>query len=243
MLGLDSEVILSTLDDYPHVAYDLSLCCIDPTLPIIDGNEVAAKMAWKLRATKLIIFSDMPSLMKDVTDPLSLIREITVKEVEGLLEAGIISGAWMVLCELRRLPWRALNDYGERGGRPIGSRNHFQWLCCIDLTLPIIDGNEVPAEIAWKLRATKLIISSDMPSLMKEVTNPLSLIRETTVKEVEGLLETGIISGCMKSKVNACVTALSRGVRVATILPWSMEGALWIDTLTENGAGTRIFPA
>ncbi|KAG8366755.1 hypothetical protein BUALT_Bualt16G0000600 [Buddleja alternifolia] len=78
--------------------------------------------------------------------------------------------------------------------------------------------------------------------LMKEVTDPLSLIREITVKEVKGVLEAGIISGGMKSKVNACVTALLRGVHLATILPWGMEGALWIDTLIVEGAGTRIFP-
>jgi len=48
----------------------------------VDGDRAAAVLAYKLKAQKLLIFSNVPGLLKDLTDPDSIIEKIDKKDVE-----------------------------------------------------------------------------------------------------------------------------------------------------------------
>ncbi len=66
----------------------------------VDGNAVyninadtaAAKIAVALGATNLILLTDIAGVMRDPKDPSTLIPEIKISEIEGLINDGIIKG-------------------------------------------------------------------------------------------------------------------------------------------------------
>lgn len=58
----------------------------------INADTAAAEIATALQAENIITLTDIRGLLKDVNDDESLIPHITVDDVQGLVEAGIISG-------------------------------------------------------------------------------------------------------------------------------------------------------
>lgn len=58
----------------------------------INADTAAAEIAASLKAENIITLTDIPGLLRDVNDPETLIPEIHVDEVPGLIESGIISG-------------------------------------------------------------------------------------------------------------------------------------------------------
>jgi len=58
----------------------------------INADTAAAYIAGALNAKRLISMTDISGIMRDKDDPDSLIAEIAVDEIPGLLEKGIISG-------------------------------------------------------------------------------------------------------------------------------------------------------
>ncbi|MCE5228595.1 acetylglutamate kinase [bacterium] len=58
----------------------------------INADTVAAEIATALRAQKLILLTDVRGILRDPKDPDSLIRRITIPEVEPLISSGVITG-------------------------------------------------------------------------------------------------------------------------------------------------------
>lgn len=58
----------------------------------INADTAAAEIAAALNAENIITLSDIPGLLKDVNDPDSLISEISIDEIDALIESGVISG-------------------------------------------------------------------------------------------------------------------------------------------------------
>ena len=58
----------------------------------INADAVASAIAEALGADKLIFLTDVPGLLADVSDTDSLITEVSVAQVPGLVEDGTISG-------------------------------------------------------------------------------------------------------------------------------------------------------
>jgi acetylglutamate kinase len=58
----------------------------------INADIAACQIAKALKARKLVFLSDVPGILRDPEDEGSVISTITVDEVEGLIERGIISG-------------------------------------------------------------------------------------------------------------------------------------------------------
>ncbi len=58
----------------------------------INADTAAAYIAGALGAKRLISMTDISGILEDVSDPNSLIREVSVDEIPGLLERGVISG-------------------------------------------------------------------------------------------------------------------------------------------------------
>ena len=64
----------------------------DGTSLNLNADTAAGEVASAVDAEKLIILTDVPGVLRDPNDPDSLIMEIKVDEVPGLIEDGVISG-------------------------------------------------------------------------------------------------------------------------------------------------------
>ena len=63
----------------------------DGTTLNLNADTVAGAIAGEMDAEKLIILTDVPGVLRDPSDPTSLIQKIRISEVPKLIEDGIIS--------------------------------------------------------------------------------------------------------------------------------------------------------
>ncbi len=103
-----------------------------------------------------------------------------------------------------------------------------------------INADTVAGAIATALRAAKLIYLTDIEGLRRDVHDPASLIRQTTVTELEALMADGTIAGGMIPKVRSCVDAVRHGVEEAHILDGRIPHVLLLEVFTDDGVGTMV---
>jgi acetylglutamate kinase len=93
---------------------------------------------------------------------------------------------------------------------------------------------------ARALLARKLVYLSDVPGLLRDASDPESLIATLRVGEVEYLVEQGVISGGMLPKVASGVEALRAGVNKVHMIDGRLQHSLLLELFTEKGVGTEI---
>ena len=103
-----------------------------------------------------------------------------------------------------------------------------------------INGDTAAAFIAGALGAERLIMMTDIDGILRDRSDPASLISELTVEEVAQLTESGVISGGMIPKVECCLEALREGVKNVVILDGRVPHSILMELLTNEGAGTWI---
>jgi acetylglutamate kinase len=103
-----------------------------------------------------------------------------------------------------------------------------------------INADTVAGAIAEALQAEKLVYLTDIEGLRRVVDDPASLIRQTDVDELDGLMEDGTIAGGMIPKVRSCVEAVRSGVRRAHILDGRIPHVLLLEIFTDEGIGTMV---
>ena len=100
-----------------------------------------------------------------------------------------------------------------------------------------INADTAAGAIAAALKATKLMMLTDVPGIL---TKDKQLISSIDAREIDELLADGTITGGMIPKVETCVNALNAGVQQAHILDGRIPHVLLIETFTEHGASTMI---
>lgn len=103
-----------------------------------------------------------------------------------------------------------------------------------------INADTVAAHIAEALHATKLVYLTDIEGLRRDVNDATSLIRQTTARELRGLMDAGVLTGGMIPKIEACVHAVEHGVNQAHILDGRIAHVLLLEIFTDAGIGTMI---
>ncbi|MBR2852755.1 MAG: hypothetical protein IKE81_00380 [Clostridia bacterium] len=103
-----------------------------------------------------------------------------------------------------------------------------------------INGDTAAAWIAGALGAERLIMMTDIASILRNREDPSTLIPEITLKELPSLCQDGIISGGMIPKVECCAKALSHGVRNVVIMDGRVPHSILMELLTDEGAGTMV---
>lgn len=103
-----------------------------------------------------------------------------------------------------------------------------------------INADTAAAAIASSLQAESLISMTDTPGLLRDASDPTSLIRRATLKDLAQYKAEGIISGGMIPKIECCEDAVRSGVRKVFIIDGRTPHALLIETLTDEGIGTLI---
>jgi acetylglutamate kinase len=103
-----------------------------------------------------------------------------------------------------------------------------------------INADTVAGAVAAELEAEKLICLSDVPGLLRDATDPASLIDAVTADELGALVADGTVAGGMIPKVEACLAALAGGVRSAHLLDGRIPHVLLLELFTDAGIGTMI---
>ena len=104
-----------------------------------------------------------------------------------------------------------------------------------------LNADTAAGEVASAIDAEKLIILTDVPGVLRDPSDPTSLIQKIRVSEVPRLIEEGIITGGMIPKIETCVKAIENGVKSCHIIDGRKEHSLLLEIFTTDGIGTMIF--
>jgi acetylglutamate kinase len=104
-----------------------------------------------------------------------------------------------------------------------------------------LNADTVAGEVAGSVDAEKLIILTDVPGVLRDPSDPNSLIQKIRISEIPGLIEEGIITGGMIPKIETCVKAIENGVKSCHIIDGRKKHSLLLEIFTTNGIGTMIF--
>ncbi|MCL2569243.1 MAG: acetylglutamate kinase [Oscillospiraceae bacterium] len=103
-----------------------------------------------------------------------------------------------------------------------------------------INADTAASKLAAALKATKLILLTDVRGLLRDPRDEGTLIPKVQVSEVPRLIKDGIVSGGMIPKIDCCVESVRQGVTDALILDGRVPHSILIEMLTDKGAGTMI---
>ena len=102
-----------------------------------------------------------------------------------------------------------------------------------------INADTAAGRIAAVMNADYFITLSDIPGVLKDVSDPASLIVEMDENEAEDLIKSGVISGGMIPKIRGITDAIRRGAGSASIVdgrvPHSLLFALAERIASESG--------
>jgi acetylglutamate kinase len=94
--------------------------------------------------------------------------------------------------------------------------------------------------VAASLGAVKIIYLTDVAGLYEDIDDPETLIRRTTATELEAKIDSGVLTGGMIPKIQACVFAIRNGVDRAHLLDGRIPHVVLLEVFTDAGVGTMI---
>jgi acetylglutamate kinase len=100
-----------------------------------------------------------------------------------------------------------------------------------------INADTASGAIAWAMKATRLLMLTDVAGVLDREGN---LLTDLTVGQVSALMKDGTITGGMIPKLETCVEALEAGVEAAVILDGRVPHALLLEIFTARGVGTIV---
>ncbi|WP_422870906.1 acetylglutamate kinase [Curtobacterium sp. RRHDQ10] len=103
-----------------------------------------------------------------------------------------------------------------------------------------VNADAAAAALAIALRASKLIMLTDVPGLYRNWPDRDSVIDLIAVEELRGLLPT--LESGMIPKMTACLDAVVGGVGGATIIDGRIPHSILLEVFTLRGAGTEVIP-
>ena len=154
----------------------------------------------------------------------------------GLIEASQVDERLGYVGEVGKINPQPVLDLLEKGYIPVVSTIGY------DASGHVynINADTAAAAIAAALHAESLISMTDTIGLLRDPSDPSSLIRRIDLRGVEKLKAEGVISVGMIPKVDCCTRAIREGVRKVFIIDGRVSHALLIETLTDEGAGTMF---
>jgi len=103
-----------------------------------------------------------------------------------------------------------------------------------------VNADTVAEHLALALRAQKLIYLTGVPGVLRDRTDPSSLITFADPDDLAGLMASGALAGGMRPKVEACIRAATGGVERTHIIDGRAPDALLFEVFTGAGYGTMI---
>ena len=102
-----------------------------------------------------------------------------------------------------------------------------------------VNADSVAGEIAYAIKAKKLILLTDVPGVLRNPADPTTLISQATPAEIKELIAKNVIGEGMIPKVEASLKAASGGV-TAHILDGREPHSILLELFTDRGIGTMI---
>ena len=103
-----------------------------------------------------------------------------------------------------------------------------------------INADYVAAEIAGALKAEKLLLLTDTEGVYKDFEDKDTFISTLTVAEAKDYIKTGIISGGMIPKIEACLKSIESGTNKVHIIDGRQPHSIVLELLTSSGIGTQV---
>ncbi|WP_026460562.1 acetylglutamate kinase [Schaalia suimastitidis] len=103
-----------------------------------------------------------------------------------------------------------------------------------------INADSAASALAAALKASKLLILTDVEGIYASYPDPASLIHTITASELEAL--SPAISAGMIPKVRCCLDALAGGVEQVHIIDGRFPHSVLIEVMTDEGTGTMVLP-
>lgn len=103
-----------------------------------------------------------------------------------------------------------------------------------------INADTVATVLAKAVDAEGLYLVTNVPGILRDPSDPSSLVRSCAASEAKALIESGVVSGGMLPKVQNCLSALRGGVKQVRILDGSKEESLLLQSLVTSNVGTMV---
>lgn len=103
-----------------------------------------------------------------------------------------------------------------------------------------VNADTVAERIAIELKAQKLMFLTGVPGVLRDRNDPSSLVTFADPDDLGQLMASGVLSGGMRPKVEACIRAATNGVERTHIIDGRATDSLLQEVFTGSGAGTMI---
>jgi acetylglutamate kinase len=100
-----------------------------------------------------------------------------------------------------------------------------------------INADTAASEVASALKARKLILLTDVEGVLDASGK---LIPRLNRKDIEGLMDQGLIKGGMIPKLKCCLSALEKGCGASSIIDGRVPHSILLEIFTHRGSGTEI---
>ena len=100
-----------------------------------------------------------------------------------------------------------------------------------------INADSAASDIASQLAAEKLIFLTDQTGVLDKQNN---LISALSFSEIKKLVNSGVITGGMLPKINACINAIKNNVKMAHIVDGRIQHSVLLEIFTKEGIGTLV---
>ena len=103
-----------------------------------------------------------------------------------------------------------------------------------------VNADSAAAALAKALKVRKFAVVSDVPGLMRDPSDPGTLLPTLHLSSVARLKKEGVISGGMLPKIEGCEDAIRAGVKKVHLVDGRMPHSLLLEIFTREGVGTEI---
>lgn len=103
-----------------------------------------------------------------------------------------------------------------------------------------VNADTAAAAVAGAVGASKLVMMTDTPGILRDRKDPNSLLRSLRSEDCLRLIREGVIDSGMIPKVEACLESLRGGVGKTHIIDGRLKYSLLLEIFTEHGIGTEI---
>ncbi|MDD4940821.1 MAG: acetylglutamate kinase [Candidatus Omnitrophica bacterium] len=103
-----------------------------------------------------------------------------------------------------------------------------------------VNADEAAANVAESMKAEKLVILTNVKGIMRAPDDPSSFMSTLTREDAKQLMEQKVIQTGMIPKVQACIHAVTKGVKKTHMVDACIPHALLLEIFTDQGIGTEI---
>ena len=103
-----------------------------------------------------------------------------------------------------------------------------------------VNADSAAAALAKALKVEKFVVVSDVPGLLRDPSDPTTLMTTLRLSDVARLKDEGVIAGGMLPKIEGCEDAIRAGVRKVQLVDGRMPHSLLLEIFTREGVGTEI---